>query len=240
MSALWVVRHGQASFLAENYDKLSPLGERQARLLGEHWLGTGVGFDRVHYGPAERQIRTGEIIGDLYRQAGRGWPEPEPDPDLDEFPAEAVVKRFLPGLMAKHAPLAAAVAEFQATSETGPKQRQFDRILREVSQRWMAGEVPAAPDVPSWQDFCHRVETAVGRIRASAPKSSRLAVFTSGGPTAATARVALGLSYAATLELTWSPRNASVSEFLFTQDRFSLSTFNATPHLTEPSLLTYR
>lgn len=239
MSAIWVVRHGQASFLAENYDRLSPLGERQARLLGEHWLAAGVAFDRVYYGPAERQIRTGEIIGDLYKQAGRSWPEPAVDPDLDEFPFEPLVRRFLPELMARHPHLAAAVAQFQAATEAGPKQRLFDRVLRDVSQRWVTGEV-GTPDLPSWPHFCHRVEEAVARIREVAPKASRVGVFTSGGPTAATARVALQLSYEATLELTWSPRNASVSEFLSTQGRFSLSTFNSTPHLPDASLLTYR
>ncbi len=239
MSTLWVVRHGQASFLADNYDLLSALGERQAHLLGLHWVKESVALDQVYYGPAERQIRTGEIIRDVYAKAGLGWPEPVIDPDLDEFPAEAVVRRFLPELMAKHPHLAAAFAEFQAATEILPKQRLFDRVLREVSSRWRAGEVQA-PDIPSWEQFCHRVEAAVGRIRSNAPKSSRVAVFTSGGPTAATARVALQLSYEATLELTWSPRNASVSEFLFSPDRFSLSTFNSTAHLPDAPLLTYR
>ena len=123
MSTLWVVRHGQASFLADNYDRLSALGERQAHLLGEHWAGESVALDQVYYGPAERQIRTGEIIRDVYAKAGRGWPEPVIDPDLDEFPAEAVVRRFLPELMAKHPHLAAAFGEFQAATEILPKQR---------------------------------------------------------------------------------------------------------------------
>jgi broad specificity phosphatase PhoE len=239
MSKIDVIRHGQASFLAENYDQLSQLGERQAQLLGEHWLATGAAFSQVYYGPAERQIRTGEIIGLLYRKAGRHWPDPVVDPDLDEFPAETVVRRFLPELMVRHPHLAAAVAEFQAATELLPKQRLFDKVLREVSQRWMKGEA-GTPDIPSWMDFCHRVEGAIVRIRENAARSSAVAVFTSGGPTAATARVALELSYAATLELTWSTRNAAVSEFLFSGDRFSLSTFNTTPHLPDPSLLTYR
>ncbi len=239
MSTINVIRHGQASFLAENYDRLSAVGERQARLLGEYWLKEGVMFDQVVYGPAERQIRTGEIVGDLYRQAGLTWPSPVMDTDFDEFPAEPVVRRFLPELMARYPALAASMAQFQAATEVRVKQRLFDRVLREVSQRWLEGEV-GAPDIPSWHDFCHRVEAALRRVREGAGKSARIAVFTSGGPTAVTARVALELSYAATLELTWSPRNASVSEFLFTKDRFSLSTFNTTPHLTDPALLTYR
>ena len=239
MSILHIIRHGQASFLAENYDKLSALGERQAHLLGEYWLQHGVTISHVVYGPAERQIRTGEIVGDLYRQAGRVWPDPLIDPDFDEFPAEPVVRRFLPELVARHPALAAAMTEFQTATEARSRQRLFDRVLREVSQRWLDGEV-SDPDIPSWQDFCRRVEGALWRVRTAVGKSGRVAVFTSGGPTAVTARMALQLSYAATLELTWGPRNASVSEFLFTPDRFSLSTFNTAPHLTEPALLTYR
>jgi broad specificity phosphatase PhoE len=37
MSTLILVRHGQASAFEDNYDRLSSLGERQARLLGESW-----------------------------------------------------------------------------------------------------------------------------------------------------------------------------------------------------------
>jgi broad specificity phosphatase PhoE len=240
LSLLTVVRHGQASFLAANYDQLSETGERQARLLGEHWLRAGARFHEVHTGPAERQIRTAEIAGAVLRAAGERWPEVVVHPELDEFPAEAVLRRFTPPLAALHAEVAEGVAAFQAAADFAAKQRSFDRLLREVSRRWLAGEV-SAPDIPSWQDFCHGVEAAVRRITDAAPKSAQVAVFTSGGPTAATARVALGLTYEATLDLTWSPRNASYSEFLFTPGRFSLSTFNLTPHLAaDPALLTYR
>jgi broad specificity phosphatase PhoE len=239
LSTLTVVRHGQAAFLSDNYDRLSPLGERQARLLGEYWLARGVRFDAVVHGPAQRQIRTGEIIADLYRNAGQPWPDPATDPDFDEFPGELLARRFLPILIARHPHIARAWNEFHSTTDMRTKQRNFDRVLREVTSRWLSGEV-AAPDVPTWQDFCHRVADAVDRARSGCPKSGAVVVFTSGGPTAATSRVALGLSYEATLELTWSPRNCSFAEFLFTDGRFSLHTFNSTPHLDEPELLTYR
>lgn len=239
MSTLTVVRHGQASFLAENYDRLSQLGEQQARLLGEYWLEKGVRFDHAVYGPCERQIRTGEIIGDLYRAAGAVWPQPASDPDLDEFPAELVVRTFLPELQRRYAHLDRAVSEFVSTTDANTKRRIFDRVLREVSQRWLSGEV-GREDIPTWQQFCHRIEAAMERVKQATPKSGHAVVFTSGGPTAATARAALGLSYESTLELTWSPKNASFSEFLFTSDRFSLHTFNNTPHLEGPHLITYR
>lgn len=239
MSVLTVVRHGQASFLAENYDRLSELGQRQAELLGRHWLERDVRFDVVVYGPCERQIRTGEIIAGMYRRAERHWPEPVEIGDFDEYPAERVVRTFLPALMHKHAPLAEAVAQFQSAQDRATKQRLFDRVLREVSERWLHGEV-SSPEIPTWQDFCHRIESAVRGVLARCPKSTRATIFTSGGPTAATARIALNLSYRDTLNLTWSPRNSSYSEFLFSGERFSLSSFNNTPHLNAPDLLTYR
>ena len=49
MSRLFHVRHGQASFFSDDYDKLSDLGERQARV-----------FNNLS-GPAEVEIRAGAI-----------------------------------------------------------------------------------------------------------------------------------------------------------------------------------
>ena len=47
MSSLYLVRHGQASFLADDYDVLSPLGEEQARQLGRYWARIGLRVDEV-------------------------------------------------------------------------------------------------------------------------------------------------------------------------------------------------
>lgn len=39
MGTLYLVRHGQASFGADDYDQLSPLGQRQSVRLGEYLRG---------------------------------------------------------------------------------------------------------------------------------------------------------------------------------------------------------
>jgi broad specificity phosphatase PhoE len=231
LSVLFLIRHGQASFLGDNYDQLSPVGEEQARLLGRFWDSRGLTFHRVYTGPAERQIRTAAI-------AIPGT-EAEVVPELDEFPAEAVFRAFLPPLTEKHSQFLELVDQLRNGGDRRIRQRAFDAMLREVSQRWLNGEFSSA-EIPTWQDFCARIETAVRAILDAAPKSSRIAVFTSAGPVAATARLALGLSYESTMELTWTPKNASVTEFLFTPGRFSLSTYNETPHLAEERLITYR
>lgn len=239
MGVLLVVRHGQASFLADNYDKLSDRGEQQSRLLGAYWATQGLRVTQVITGPAERQMRTAALAGEAYEEAGLPWPEPVVDEDLDEFPAEKVARAFLPPLMERHTHLAEYVRGLKTTDDFGLKQRLFDKVLREVTQRWLDGEVVDDSFI-NWPGFCQRVGESIRRILNGAAKSSTVAVFTSAGPTASTAKLALGLTDTATLNLTWSVRNASVSEFLFTKDRFSLSTFNTTPHLADAALLTYR
>jgi hypothetical protein len=51
---------------------------------------------------------------------------------------------------------------------------------------------------------------------------------------------ALDLSTEATLKAAWMVRNCSYSEFLFSAGRFTLSSYNATPHFTDPEFLTHR
>lgn len=239
MAILTVVRHGQASFLADNYDQLSALGRRQARLLGEHWVRAGVSFGQVYTGPRERQKDTAAIVGEVFREAGRAWPEAVVLEELDEYPAEPVVRTFTPQLAVRHAHIREWAEEFERSADLAGKKKALDRIIQEVTARWLDGEVEDAA-VGTWGDFTGRVHRAIGQAREATPKGGATAVFTSGGPTAAAVQYATGLSARATLDLTWMTRNAAYSEFLFDGERFNLSVFNATPHLAEAELLTYR
>src|SRR5215467_9215028 len=99
MSRLFLVRHGQASFLERNYDKLSTRGEQQSRILGEYWAGLNVRFDRVFSGPRVRQRETARIVGEACKSAGVHWPEPIVLETFDEFQAELVIERSLPALL---------------------------------------------------------------------------------------------------------------------------------------------
>ena len=65
-------------------------------------------------------------------------------------------------------------------------------------------------------------------------------MFTSAGALTAVLADSLDLTPANMLKATMVVRNAAWSEFLFSPERFSLLSFNATPHLDEPALLTYR
>ncbi len=239
MALLTLVRHGQASFLQENYDKLSERGEQQSLILGEYWVRTGARFDQVYYGPACRHLRTGELVADVYRSAGVAWPEPITLPDLNEYAGIEVVRTFLPGLMETHEDIRALEAEFRQAGEQDVAFRLFDKLFARITRMWVNEELDS-PDVEPWRDFCARIDRGIAHIRNDAGKNARIAVFTSGGVIAATVRLALDLSPLKTLEMSWTSRNASYSEWLFSPERFSLASFNNHPHLESEDLLTYR
>ena len=239
MALLTLVRHGQASFLQENYDKLSERGELQSRILGEYWLRTGAVFDQVYYGPACRHLRTGDIVAEVYCQSGTAFPKPVTLPELDEYSGIEVVRTFLPGLMETHEDIRALEAEFRQAGQQEVAFRLFDKLFARITRMWVNKELDS-PDVEPWKDFCARIDRGIAIIREAAGKNAHIAVFTSGGVIAATVRKALDLSPEKTLELSWTSRNASYTELLFSPERFSLASFNNHPHLENEDLLTYR
>lgn len=58
MGTLYLVRHGQASFGADDYDVLSAMGRQQSVRLGEYFQHKGVIFDAALTGTLNRQIQT--------------------------------------------------------------------------------------------------------------------------------------------------------------------------------------
>ena len=103
----------------------------------------------------------------------------------------------------------------------------------------ITGELEAS-QTESWRTFVNRVQNGIALVRSNLKKSSRAVVFTSGGPIAVAAGLALGIKDEPILELSWNSRNASYSDFLCSGERFSLSSFNSFPHLDDAGLLTYR
>lgn len=224
--------------MAENYDKLSPMGERQARKLGEYWLRQQVSFDRVFYGPAQRHIRTGEIVRDLFRGANIDWPEPVIVEDLDEFDAAKLMGTLMPSLAEENEVVRSLHEAYQVGKDTPDVGYLLERLFEHVARIWASGH--EHPELESWAEFRARVVQGIGRIRAASPKSSSVVAFTSGGPIAATTGWAQESRPEKAMELVWVSRNSSYSEFLFSGDRFSLSSFNSIPHLDDRSLITYR
>jgi broad specificity phosphatase PhoE len=239
MSSLFLVRHGQASFLERNYDKLSAKGEQQSRMLGEYWAHLKLGFDHVYSGPRVRQRETARLVGEAYGRAGLPWPEPIVLPEFDEFQAESVIERTLPKLIESDSDIQKMHRAFK-DAQTRPEQfKTFQRIFEVVIGRWADGKLPLEGIEP-WADFSARVQRGLAKFPANGDRGQRIAIFSSGGPVGVAMQRALDLSTEATLKAAWMVRNCSYSEFLFSAGRFTLSSYNATPHFTDPEFLTHR
>jgi broad specificity phosphatase PhoE len=239
MSHLVLVRHGQASFLEANYDKLSTKGEAQARLLGDYWAKHQISFDRVYSGPRARQRETARIVGQAYAEAGLNWPQLELLPPFDEFQAEAVMERALPGLLERDAGVRALHQLFERAEGQAERFKTFQRVFEVVIGRWAAGELPVAGIEP-WPDFCARVQNGLRELSQNGNLGQHVAIFSSGGPIGVAMQKALDLSTEATLRSAWMVPNCAYSEFLFSGDRFTLRSYNSYPHLIDPDFFTYR
>jgi broad specificity phosphatase PhoE len=239
MSLLTLVRHGQASYMSMDYDKLSPLGEQQAEKLGSYWARHGIVFQRAFCGPAQRHRRTMEIAAGRVRDAGLSFPEAEISTSLDEFDAYTVMKKVVPLMVAEDEQIRNLHESFEANRHSPEAGRILQKLFEEVARRWAAGGYDT-PEVESWQQFRGRIARTIDEIRTAAEPSSSLVAFTSGGPIAASVGHCLELPDKKAIEFVWLSRNCSYSQFLFSGDRFSLHAFNAIPHLDELSFLTYR
>jgi broad specificity phosphatase PhoE len=231
MGTLLLVRHGQASAFEGNYDRLSTLGEKQARMLGDSWRRRELRLDRVFVGPRVRQQRTAEIAAET-----GGLPPPVVLEDLDEMRVEPLFREHLPDLFARHGHLAALGDAMVAADGDLERARGFARLFEAVLQLWLRGDV-SAPGVESWLEFRARVRRALTLMRAEA-RGQRIAAFTSAGPVASAVQLALQADDDTTLSLAFRVRNSSVSEFVFSGERFSLASFNETPHLPDAALVT--
>ena len=238
MSNLILVRHGQATFLQGDYDRLSPLGVEQARHLGRFWAEKGIAFDRVFTGPRVRQARTAEIVGNQYQEQGLALPPIEKLEELNEYDADVIMREFLPILSEKSSRVRILAEQHELASGTD-RYQTFQKVFEVVMVAWIEGKV-SKDGVESWAEYRARVKSGIEKITRTEGKGLRIAAFTSGGPIAATMQLALGISDRSTLELNWRVRNCSLSEFIFSGERFSLDSFNALPHLREESLWSYR
>jgi broad specificity phosphatase PhoE len=202
-------------------------------------MARGTHFDMVFSGPAERHRRTASIAIAAAANGKSHWPETVILPEFDEFPGEQIVRTFAPILMERHARVREMGEAFERASTKDEQKRTLDILFPEVARRWVGAEV-CSSEVESWCEFVGRVSAGVEKVQGMTGCGRSAVVFTSAGPTAVAVGMALELSPLKTLELAFTPRNASYSEFCLTADQTRLKTFNTFPHLFEPELLTYR
>ena len=235
MGDLYVIRHAQASFGRDDYDQLSELGFRQARLLEAFFNRIGTRFEALYCGSLKRQVATAEPLRSCLRPDG---PAPELGilPEFNEYDSSAVIQTQIPYLVREDPSLEQELPRLQTD------RRALQRILGLSLSRWMSAP-EASEGLETWEAFNRRVREGVLRILVESGPGKTVALVTSGGPLSAILKMALCLSDQETVQLSWQVRNASISTFKYNRDRLTLSCFNNVAHLEisgEPGLVTYR
>jgi broad specificity phosphatase PhoE len=234
VSTLTLVRHGQAHPFQREAAALTSLGELQAAKLAQFWLRQGVGFDEVSSGTLPRQVRTEEVVGQCFRDAGRPWPAAARDAAWNEYDAGGVLEHFVPA----DTHLSELAAEFEKARGSADETRRFQRMFAAAMARWLEDPGEAA-GVESWPAFRSRVSGALERAMAGA-SGRRVAIFTSGGPVGFAVHRSLQAPARSFLDVNWRVRNTSITEFVFDRGRFTLDCFNAFPHLDDAAMWTHR
>ncbi len=209
MGQLLLVRHGQASFGAEDYDQLSDLGKRQSLRLGTFWK-DAPGFDAVLMGSLKRHRQTWEGIA-----AGAGFGlTPQIWPGLNEYDSHALIEMVHPEPLAK--------------PDTPELYKHHFRLLRTALQHWMDGKGQPR-GMPSYEEFVFGIQRVLQYVRENHP--GRVLIVSSGGPISTAVGQVLNAPAATTIELNLRIRNTAVTEFVSTPSRHLLLSYNNLPHL---------
>lgn len=214
MPAIYLLRHGQASFGTDDYDVLSELGVRQAGVAGRELARRGLRSPVVVSGSLRRQRDTAAIAA-----AALGVEHSAVDARFDEFDAHAAVDAHLGGVGATE----------------GMPSSQFQRHLDVVMAAWMAdGD-------EGWRAFTDGAVAAVTDLAEALPSGSDAVVATSAGVTAVIAGRLLGADAAGVIAMNRVSVNASITTVVAGARGLSLVSFNDHAHvLGDRTLLTNR
>lgn len=215
MATLYLVRHGQASFGSDDYDRLSDLGRRQADVVGEYFRECGIVLDGAYCGHLRRQRDTAERV--LAAQ-----PRPvslSADERFDEVRNDEHLEHLLPIVLRDNPRLQAVVDRGLSSS------KDYQKVIDAVFNYWVspACDVPA---IQSWAAYAGGVRDALGELARREGSGKTLALFTSGGTIATIVSQVLGLDGSHAYRFYEPVFNCSVTQLLYSGERMSLSYFN--------------
>jgi broad specificity phosphatase PhoE len=215
MTTLYLVRHGQASFAAENYDCLSELGHRQSAWLGEHFKARGIVFSHAVCGTLDRQRQTARTLLDAM---GSTLPVLE-HPGWNEYSGDALYKAY-------HGE---GWAKARAKNDVREFYRTIKLALKDWSEEKLAGDLPE-----TWREFGERSAAAMHAACDGLPADASVLAASSGGAIARAVCTILQAPAQTAIELNLQYRNSAFCEIFVSPRSMRLVSFNCIPHLDRP------
>jgi broad specificity phosphatase PhoE len=233
MIEIYLIRHGQASFGQPTYDCLSMTGQRQAALLGRYFYENGTRFDALYSGALKRHVQTATIA--MNQMNGDGGPRLIIDADFNELDSSDRMMNRLFSVFQEDAALSEQVKHIH--TDHGAIGRIFD-----IAEKAAMLPGDQAARIRLAQRFRQRISGALDNLVRRVGDNKKVAVFTSGGPTAVALQQTLDTSREQAIRLAWDLRNTSITVLRYDQARLGLVLFNCVAHLeaqNDPQLITY-
>lgn len=219
MARLHLIRHGQASFGADEYDALSARGHDQARHLAQSLPHP----DHLMSGAMQRHRETSAPFGTAFEDAR--W---------NEFDYLNVITAYRPELDSVD-------AIRNAVKGASSPQRAFQDIYEAATNRWASG-THDSDYAESRSAFRSRIRDALSDFVEQLGKADRAYVITSSGPIAAIVQDALGLEEDATRGVEKTLVNCGVTTLSVRPGSARLISLNEHQHLgaIDADLITFR
>jgi broad specificity phosphatase PhoE len=227
MPTVLLVRHGQASFGAADYDVLSEVGRRQAEIVAESLAARGYRPARLVCGNLRRQRETAAAFASL------AAPALETDERWDEYNADEVLRH--------HSPSAVRLEGESAGGEAAPTNRGFQAILEPALDEWIA-IAEGSPAAPTWTQFSAAAPAALADLAAGLSSGETGVVVSSGGVIAVVVGTLLGAPAQVFGHLNRVLVNSSVTKLAIGSTGVNVVSFNDHSHLesVDRALVTYR
>lgn len=218
MTTIYLIRHGQASAGAENYDVLSPIGRKQAAILGDHLRDISLEFDGIYSGSLERQIDTATIATGITSEQLRI------KNNFNEYHHSEIFSYYLPLLAKKNKMMADAAG-------AGPNTLMTMEVFTALMNAWTQDNSDQAESIESWPQFKNRISAGLKEITASHGPKDKVAIFTSGGVICTILQSVFNTTPQLTFEMNWGINNASMSRVKLKDEKIHLREYNNTAHL---------
>ena len=102
MSKIYLIRHAQASFLADDYDNLSNKGSLQSEILGRYFVEKNIHFDKIFIGKLKRHQQTFDGFNKAFITEGIELPKPIYLEELNEHHALEALHFYYEDFIAKN------------------------------------------------------------------------------------------------------------------------------------------
>ena len=217
MTTIYLIRHGQASAGADNYDVLSSVGRQQAKVVGEYFRAIDLQFSAVYSGSLTRQKDTATLALGIEESALKIAE------NFNEYHHSAIFSHYLPILSSSNEELAAA-------AQAGPNNLMTMSVFTALMDAW-ANDTSNTDAIESYRQFKERIRAGLDQIAADHGPKDTVAIFTSGGVICTILQAIFNNTPLHSFEMNWGINNAGISRIKQYPRKLHLCEYNNISHL---------